>query len=151
MSRLKLWTSEEIDTMKMGFLSGKSIKLMARELGRTPSALNKALTRFGIRFHRPNKKNKCEVKKLPMASTCKKNNPLAPQRQACIRNSYGLWVTLKRVIDYLCQLGYAVHVAETGTALLNNQPVSHSKLLMLANKFRQENRKPIFLVEEVTW
>ena len=49
MGRFVEWTTFEIEQMKIAFLQGKTIKVMAKQLGRTPTALNKALSRFGVR------------------------------------------------------------------------------------------------------
>ncbi|MDR1908054.1 MAG: hypothetical protein LBQ43_04325 [Holosporales bacterium] len=55
--KITRWSHDEIEFIKKGFLSGLSVKVLARKLGRTPSALNKALSRFNIRQraddHRP--------------------------------------------------------------------------------------------------
>ena len=49
MTRFIEWTVQDIEKMKMAFLEGKKIKIIAKQLGRSPTALNKALSRFGIR------------------------------------------------------------------------------------------------------
>lgn len=145
MSHLKLWTQEEIEKMKLNFLKGKSIKTMARELGRTPSALNKALSRFGVRH---------QARKIAPVVDCKKNNGLifpSIKRQECVQRPHILWVSLMKVIDYLSKSGYAIRLCEKGNVVLNSKKTSHTYLIMLANKLRQEENKPVFMVEEITW
>ena len=56
MARFIEWTSGDIEQMKVAFLQGKTIKVIAKQLGRTPTALNKALSRFGIRQSRKQEK-----------------------------------------------------------------------------------------------
>ena len=46
------WTPEEVDIIKSGFLAGKLVKTIANEIGRTPTAVNKFLSRAGIRTRR---------------------------------------------------------------------------------------------------
>ena len=46
------WTPEEVDIIKSGFLAGKLVKTIANEIGRTPTAVNKFLSRSGIRTRR---------------------------------------------------------------------------------------------------
>ena len=43
------WTIQDIDALRKYYLEGKSFKEMARLLNRTPTAINKCLTRFQIR------------------------------------------------------------------------------------------------------
>jgi hypothetical protein len=146
MSRLNLWTQEEIEKMKLNFLKGKSIKTMARELGRTPTALNKALSRFGIRH---------QIRKIPPTDTCKKIKlgTFYPntERQGSVQRPHILWVNIMKVIDYLSKNGYAVKLCDKGQILLNSKLTPHTYLVMLANKLRQQENKPVFMVEEVTW
>jgi hypothetical protein len=50
--RENFWSPEEIDALKRGFLDGTPTKLLSLRLGRSISALNKALSRFSIRNKR---------------------------------------------------------------------------------------------------
>jgi hypothetical protein len=143
MSRVKLWTQEEIEKMKINFLMGKRIKAMARELGRTPSALNKALSRFGIR-----KQNKKQHHALVMS---KASVFTSLERKETLKKSHVLWVNFVKVIEYLSKSGYMVKLCDSGQPILDHQHTSKSYLVMLANKLRQQENKPAFMVEDVTW
>ena len=46
------WNQAELTQLKNSFLRGESIKYIARGLGRTPTAVSKALSRYGIRCQR---------------------------------------------------------------------------------------------------
>lgn len=52
------WKSNEIEILKKCFLKEKSLKEMGRLLGRSATAVNKALTRFKIREYKINKESK---------------------------------------------------------------------------------------------
>ncbi|MDR1598099.1 MAG: hypothetical protein LBR89_04155 [Holosporales bacterium] len=43
------WSPDEIEFIRQGFLDGMPVKVLAQMLGRSPTALNKALSRFRIR------------------------------------------------------------------------------------------------------
>ncbi|HLD95614.1 MAG TPA: hypothetical protein VI959_03125 [Alphaproteobacteria bacterium] len=49
MTYMGSWTTQEINCLKDLFKNRSSLKSMSQHLGRSPSAINKALSRFGIR------------------------------------------------------------------------------------------------------
>ncbi|MDR1475882.1 MAG: hypothetical protein LBI20_00995 [Holosporales bacterium] len=51
--RRNAWTKAELEILRRGFLSGKRIKTIAYEIGRSETAVHKFLSRSGI--HRANK------------------------------------------------------------------------------------------------
>jgi hypothetical protein len=46
------WRQNEIEQMKRLYVNDQPIKIIARLLNRTPTSINKALSRFGIRQKR---------------------------------------------------------------------------------------------------
>jgi hypothetical protein len=70
-----------------------------------------------------------------------------------LRTTDPRWVSLEKVIHYLERQGNRV---KTNDAALDDyhvdgKPVKASYLLLLANRLRIEESKPIFMVSEVTW
>ncbi len=171
MGRFVEWTTFEIEQMKIAFLQGKTIKVMAEQLGRTPTALNKALSRFGVR------QSNLKPVKVPApcidwrrylvpenAPTSIDDDPILIPPTPKVKSSFLMnrdflratdprWVTLEKVIHYLERQGHRV---KTNDAALDDyqvdgKPVKASYLLLLANRLRIEESKPIFMVSEVTW
>ncbi|MDR1208025.1 MAG: hypothetical protein LBJ89_01595 [Holosporales bacterium] len=126
------WSYREIKFIKFGFLSGIPIKILAQQIGRSPSALNKALSRYHIRNNETFGKNKCPVrKKRPMETS------------------------MDFVIQFLNSNGYNVckrpfHVGAKYVCeyFINQQPVAPARLIVIANGLRLEERRSIFLVKE---
>ena len=171
MSRFVEWTDFEIEQMKTAFLQGKTIKAIARQLGRTPTALNKALSRFGVRQSRkpvkitalpcidwrrylmpenPPASIDNDLILIPPASKVK--NSFLMNRD-CLRATDPRWVPLSKVIHYLERQGHRVKInnAALDDYQIDTKPVKASYLLLLANRLRIEESKPIFMVSEVTW
>ncbi|MCX7338225.1 MAG: hypothetical protein NTX76_02945 [Alphaproteobacteria bacterium] len=182
------WSLDDIEKMKVAFLSGQKIKEIARDLKRTPTALNKALSRFGIRSHNqgalvapPNTESRGYIRWAECKSYFK--SPLIddgesvaePFVRAIVDDSTTTarrsrdkktddnrrWVHLDRVMIYLANKGYQIdtlpppHSANYSnfgkSFMVNRKPISNLELLLLANRHRNEEKKPTFLVSEVTW
>lgn len=171
------WTSLEIEEMKTAFLQGQQIKVIARKLGRTPTALNKALSRFGIRPSRKSKITnnempidwkhyllpkgyKCEQPIiLPSLEPVKPNlavkqldNDLIKNRER-LKKTDSTWVPFSKIISYLEKQGHRITTvdADLGIYELDKRQVESGYLLLLANRLRVEEARPIFLVNEITW
>lgn len=183
MTRFIEWTVQDIEKMKMAFLEGKKIKIIAKQLGRSPTALNKALSRFGIRESKRNVKSydihpcwsnylipkgfnqsphyqpillKNHRSKTIASSRSLPTEPL-PKDQFLIkrehlRSTNPIWVSITKVLRYLERQGYLIIKGSLkDTYLLEDKTLSTSQLVVLANHLRIEEKKPIFLVDEVTW
>lgn len=177
MGRFMEWTSTEIEQMKQAFLQGEQIKIIAKKLGRTPTALNKALSRFGVRP--PRKKNlpssiptvdwkryllPQDVKEdslivLPspsldnVSSSNKNSEPDFFKTRRYLKEKNSAWVPFSKITNHLEKQGYRVTCldAKQGQFELDKKTVEKSYLLLLANRLRVEEAKPIFLVDEITW
>jgi len=131
MSKVLQWGAEDIEFMRQGFLKGEKIKVMARHLNRTPTALNKALTRFGIRERRPNicrgdlsgnqekssrakkpanqNKSPDEYKDIELKTATQLQN-LLRERQMLIQRTQLRWTPMETVIGYLKKIGHNVEL-----------------------------------------
>ena len=142
--RLRKWTFEEFVKAKKGFKEGAPIKVLAQDLGRSETAVNKFLSRSGIRKAMGRDKQskhrlKPHVKKVAINSV--KTTHLKSTR-----------VSFADVVSYLMEKGYTVRrnqvfgntYYKTEKYLLNERPASKLKLLLYANKLRTEENKEIF-------
>lgn len=123
------WSRQEIECIKSGFLSGLPIKILARKIGRSPSALNKALSRFRIRQGRS-------------------------EDQGFVKKKRPVRTSMKLVIQFLNSYGYNVSEKSfqigdecTREYFVNQQPIAAIRLIVIANCIRLEERRPIFLVD----
>lgn len=143
------WTPEEIATIKSSFLAGKRVKIIANEVGRSQTAVNKFLSRSGIRTRRWTIE---KAKPVPHSKIF--NIPSQSLRE--VRNTEVI-ADFNDVLRYLKQNGYAIsknskrEFSPMDNYAINEKPISEVKLLLLANRLRCENRQPIFSVPELAW
>jgi hypothetical protein len=150
----KRWTVEEAAILKNGFINGKRIKLLAKEIGRSETAVNKFLSRSGIR-------GKCRGtyrRQVTLAKDGLKRFELRPEvRRRVYKNE--LQADFSDVVAYMKEHGHKIskamqqyrlfHISADFT--MDGKPVSEAKLLLLANKMRVEEGKPIFSVPYIFW
>ncbi|MEI8295937.1 MAG: hypothetical protein WCG04_05390 [Alphaproteobacteria bacterium] len=145
------WRQNEIEQMKQLYINNQPIKIIARVLNRTPTSVNKALSRFGIRQKRRTILEKATASnKLNDLANCDIYMNLSQQQTAQEK-----WVTLDFVHAWLrgrnvnvekvvCALTHKIHFA-IGSARLNP-----SALVMLFNKKRLEEGLTICWVEKIS-
>ena len=140
--RNRAWTQEEIDVLRNGFNAGKLIKVIAGEVGRSPTAVNKFLSRSGIRTRR------WSIERIHTTSI------KFDEHKAAENMKKGKSSNLKRIIFYLQQNGHTVSESTNRTMekyFLDNKPVSSVRLLIVANKLREEQCQPLFSAPELSW
>jgi hypothetical protein len=113
---------------------------MARNLGRTPTSINKALSRFEIRT--PRKYIEKPQKHHPSKTYIKE-----PEK----RFSKIEWTPFKQILSWLKTIGHDISVTKERQHLVDKKPMSTLQILMLANQLRLQRNEEIFLVENVTW
>ena len=133
------WTEDEIDRLRLDFLRGLSIKAIARIMERTPTAVNKALTRFQIRTPRT-------IRKDETNDSSKRKHFF--EKESRIRENIP-WIPFLTVIDWLRNQGLIIKRIEDEYHI-GKRPYSPNQLLMFANKLRIEQGHEIFLVEGIT-
>lgn len=151
MSNTNNWTPAEVEMLRNGFLVHKSIKLLAKELNRSPTALNKALSRFKIR-----KKTRTLSNKPPVLK--QKKEVKRHKKRLSIFDTHLQQTSFNQVIHYLRSQGYTINqkfVRLTPQKILsqcfiNQRPVSHAHLLVIANRIRLDNQQPIFMVDNLS-
>lgn len=142
----KAWTQQEIDILRSGFKEGKLVKTLAIEVGRSETAVNKFLSRSGIRTRRW---------KIVKPSQLKDNKILSldPKRPKI----YNKNDSFMDILEYLKSKGYIIAKLNPKDSILlpdekylvNNKPCSAVKILIMANKLRTEEHKSIFRVSEL--
>jgi hypothetical protein len=168
------WTEDKIEILKIAFLQGNKLKHISQILGKSSSALNKALCRFGIRLPKINPQyiewlpdDPCYQSKIPsFISFRKKKTDASAQKRQCFKETRvkiednSVWVELLEVVRYL--QGKNIHLTQIekplvpqlfseAQFLLNHKPVTALQLLLVANELRIEEKQPIFLISEVSW
>lgn len=159
------WEDQEISQLRSSFLTGTSLKGMAKILNKSPGAVNKALTRFNIR---PPSKPKTlwsavlkEARKPAKAS--RPSAPFVSLRDTATWRSSGTkamsikpdkhWVQLREVIEFLQKQGESISIAGHEKAALyymNKRPTSPTQLLVRANQYRSDMRLQPYYVESLT-
>lgn len=142
----KLWTDKEIDILKTEFANKTKLKLIALKLGRTTTAINKFLSRSGIR---PQKARTYIIHTTPKFTTHR--IVIEPSLIATFRN----FVDFSKIISYLISKNYKISQLKITSLkmfcpkaeyLLDGKPVSKLQLVILANKLRAEENKNLFRV-----
>ena len=148
----KKWNQSEIELLKEEFNNGTKIKIIASKLGKTETAVNKFLTRCGIRpkyrIISSNHKCKLNINRIHIGT-----------------NTSAKWLSLfnnvvdfEYIIKYLKSKGYKISNIVTDNIklfypnseyILDGRPVSKTKLLILANKLRESENKKAFKLEYI--
>jgi len=144
MRHLYAWTETEIDQLRLDFLRGLSIKAIARSMDRTPTSVNKALSRFHIRTPRIFKQRQ-SIPENP-------SNPSKRRKHLFDKNSnHSLsWTPFSVVLEWLKNQGNEVMLS-AGQYYIGRRPHTAMQVVMFANKMRNEQGLDIFLVENLTW
>ena len=159
------WTPEEIALIKSGFLEGKLVKVIALEVGRSTTAVNKFLSRSGIRTRRWSIRKNAHLEHLSsMNNRSSKGREDLVKQQNSMKGGetddvYSGEVTtgFQEVVEYLKSNGYSISkknkkmFAPSDDYAVNDKPISDVKLLILANRLRCEKHQPVFLVPELAW
>lgn len=154
----KTWTSEEIETIKTAFIAGKLVKTIADEVGRSQTAVNKFLSRSGIRKRRWSIEK--DIRKQEIRKPLKKPRVFEVSRTTLNKiYTNETQVDFCDVIQFLRNNGYSVMKNNSfqkmfysdSNYLINNKPVSGTKLLLFANRLRSEMHQPIFSVPDLIW
>ena len=142
------WSPSDILHLQQAYTQGLSLKALSLRFGRSPTALNKALSRFQIRKPREPKLSTPPRPRPPRQMTL----PRPREKIFCRRFNM---VSLEQIMDYLNHQGYC---AQSRRFLLNKQlhpfylvnqrPSSPIHLLVLANSLRLQQHLPIFALSE---
>ncbi|MDR0552733.1 MAG: sigma-70 region 4 domain-containing protein [Holosporales bacterium] len=156
------WTNQEISKLKEGYISGKKIKDIAEELGRSSSATNKAISRILDNRRRkakpPHSKNEFQIRSETKEPRDKQGKKKERKRSSRRKREF---ITIETITDYLNSKGYNVSrlpndgykffSGEDDVFAVGNVPMTKMKMLLTANRIRVENREPIFAPVDLTW
>ena len=132
------WSKEETDYLKTSYLHGVSLKIMAAELKRSLSAVNKALSRYNLRTGRkpegiilPGQQKKTPATPPKSRKDCQVFTALPPEDRR--------WVTLEEVISWLkTQKIYVIKPATEVFYVVAGYPRKKEWILFHANRLREE-------------
>lgn len=153
------WSPSEINHLQLAFLHKCSIKTMARDLGRSPTAVNKALSRFGIRTY--------------IGRSCRKKDsaPYAQRKRPKVLTSSPnidgpQWVKIETLLTWISEEIGEVFVRLSSPTtetpprqnaispntiyFVGKRAFNLYQLVQLANEIRCSKKLPIFYVEGVT-
>lgn len=149
------WTTEEISKLKADYAAGKRLKTIASELGRSLSAINKAVTRLAINRRNPRVFSDKKNIKLPIYRS-KQQNIISKNINT---QNVVSFITITR---YLQSKGFTIskfsdpivgncYKNEEEVFKVDNTLMTKMKLLLLANRIRVEEKEPIFSLRDITW
>jgi predicted DNA-binding protein YlxM (UPF0122 family) len=155
------WKQTEIQSLKDYYTQGLPIKKIAEHLGRSQTALSKAITRFNLLQYKPPQQIRRDYKNFSdntLGITPIKQN----QKITFIKRFFALetrekWVEFKEVLHFLSQKNIKVSMLHKtnndGEPLysLNNKIVVSTQILLVANRMRVENADVPFKVKNLSW
>jgi hypothetical protein len=156
-TRRSQWTDDEIASLRCKFAAGKRIKTIACEIGRSETAVNKFLSRAGIR-----------PRGIRARFAALHRNKHRNYRMPHTDHNIAGWmypdevqIDIDGIVRYLMSKGHKIskYVNQTGQLhsglscdyICDGHPTSNTKLLLMANRLRTEERQPIFTVHSLTW
>lgn len=142
------WNNEDIEQLRLHFLKGLPIKLIARTLSRSPGAVNKALSRFNIRTPRRFKEKKTLLSFKKVTSSLFQRKKKCSERE---RKCPSSWTSFSKIVEWLNDQGTECVPLSEDNFLIQNRPYTKLQVVMYANKLRLERGYAIFLVENITW
>lgn len=157
------WTKREVEYLKIAFLQGQHIKAIARDIGRTPSAVNKALSRFGLRNHKVFQifHGIPKIATLPKKTFGKKIIPTPLQNNISVssqtlkskKSSFSEWVPISIVMEWLekQKIPMLFRKGHVYPFVVSHKPMTTEQMVLYANKLRFERKEKPFMVENVTW
>lgn len=147
------WSTNEIELLKCGFLQGIPRKLLSAKLGRSITAVNKALSRFQIRPVKT--RTRKETRPFVQEST-KKFKRTYENRGVRLIQQKSIEISVPKLLEYLRLHGYVITVcdhvinAQHGMRyMLNQRPLTLVQLLVKANSIRLDEKQPIFVLPEL--
>lgn len=124
---MKPWSLKDIEVLRQFYLTNQSIKSIAQTLEPTPTAVNKALTRFKIRpYHGSQYKSLC-LNRIKIES--KKSAPI------------------EAILDYANNVMKIALMVQKEKFFLDQRPVTKNQILFKVNYHRMKNHLPIFNVD----
>lgn len=154
--KLSIWTVDDIKTLSKCYTMGMTVKEISQILNRTPTALHKAITRFGLKKLHP--KNNPEAAEtwygVPTKQETESVSYLKKFFEKCFNET---WVDFKTVLEYLHQQNVVVESLkqfnQKGEALyaIGQKIFLASQILLIANRLRLEENTPPFKVTNLSF
>ncbi len=135
------WGPHDISKLKELFLKGFSLKEMAKELSRSVTAVNKAISRFGFREKMPS-----SYTPIPVSLWQEKKHIDVPQilkRAAFFSHSKRRVVEFDYVVEFLRTRHHLIYV-RGDQWYLDHHPVNSQQIILKANQIRVSEDVPIF-------
>jgi hypothetical protein len=148
-----IWSKADVEQLEKYYAAGKRIKIIAQKLHRSPSAVNKAISRYGL------------IRRCQRMNFSRRTKFFGDTRQLELNNSIQRgkkFVDVVTLTRYLESKGYVISkstdfaknifcCAKEEIFTVNNVPMTTMNLLLLANKIRIDERQPIFASRDIMW
>ncbi len=140
----KNWTLQDIQRLRFLFLQGKQIKCIAKDMERSVTALNKAISRFGFRDKRKKHTEPHWDGYVPMASTSSTLKEKKIFSYPTLDETKKL-SEFEHVVDYLNDLGVSI-IIKNGRYYHHHEILTRAQILLKANQERIRKNLPIFFI-----
>jgi hypothetical protein len=138
------WSNTNVQILKTEYIAGASIKRIASLLNRSPSAINKAITRFKI-TRKPYAKHILPPPIKPRHHTNNNNIPKITLPEI------DEWVSIADIVGYLASSGFHISITNDCVITIGNKIYTPQQTIMIANKMRLENNELPYKVLDYTY
>ncbi|MBP9752320.1 MAG: hypothetical protein KBD31_00705 [Proteobacteria bacterium] len=156
------WTHSDIESLTIFYTTGLSIKEIAKKMGRSPTALHKAISRFklhpirGPYFKKDSSSGNVAENGLPIVPKNQRSHP-SYLKELFQKYFNEEWVSFEEVLAYLKEKQVVIDKINNTNDLheqmyaFKNKIFVASQVLLIANKLRVEEKKTPFKVESMSW
>ncbi|CAO5682510.1 MAG: hypothetical protein HEEMFOPI_01711 [Holosporales bacterium] len=154
--KLSTWTVNDIKTLSTCYTKGMTIKEISQLLNRTPTALHKAISRFGLKSLHP--KNNQDAAETWYGIPSKEETESVSYLKKFFENCFNeTWVDFQTVLEYLKKQRVMVEPLgqfnKKGEELysIGQKIFLASQILLIANRLRVEENASPFKVKNLSF
>lgn len=154
--KLSTWTVNDIKTLSTCYTKGMSIKEISQILNRTPTALHKAISRFGLKSLHP--KNNQDASEAWYGTPSKEETESVSYLKKFFEKCFNeTWVEFQTVLKYLKNQHVIVESLgqfnKKGEELysIGQKIFLASQILLIANRLRVEENASPFKVKNLSF
>lgn len=149
---MSIWTNENKKELLNLYIEGHSLKIMSRMIGRSTTAINKALQRFKIReLAKEHQKQRlaCILLKKPTINTFEQMVHAYKKQTKSYRRH---WIDMEQALFLLIRKGHIVEkrtkelLSESHQLHIDGKPFSPEQISVLLNQYRErEQMAPLYI------
>ncbi len=149
---MTVWTNENKDELLNLYIEGHSLKIIARRIGRSTSAINKALHRFKIRILAKEHQKQQLACVLLKKSTAKTFQQMVHVYKNQTQNYRRHWIDMEQALFLLMRKGHVIEKRTKDFQLkeidlrIDGKPFTPEQVSVLINQHRENDQMaPLYI------